>query len=146
MKKLLLLSILCFLTIQLLAQKNETVRIYGKITEEKTGEDAIGAYVKLLRNGEQQYLAATNFEGNFELNILEGKYDVEISYVGYKKLKFSNLQFVKGNNLALNAAFKEEEKITKIGILLEYKSPLYSAGNLTSGAIYTNESISNLPR
>lgn len=146
MKKLRVLSILCFLSIQLFAQKTENIKIYGKVKEEKTVDGLIGACIKFLKNGEQHYVAMTNFEGNFELNISEGKYDIEISYIGYKKLQFNNLQFNKENNLALNFTFKKEDEMTENCILLEYKPTLYSAYNMTSGAIYSNEVISNLPR
>lgn len=146
MKKLFFLSILCLLSSQLFAQKADTVKIQGKIKEEKTGEDVYGAYIKFLRNGELYYFASTDFEGNFELNILEGKYDIEVSYIGYKTMKISSLVFSKTSKLTLDLVLKKENIITDCNILMDYKIPLYSAYNMSSGAIYSNEAISNLPR
>ena len=60
------------------------IKIKGAVKDKLSKEPLIGATIRLLGT---QAGAVTDMEGNFELNsmgVLEGMYDIEIKYVGYK--------------------------------------------------------------
>ncbi|MEE2953902.1 MAG: TonB-dependent receptor [Bacteroidota bacterium] len=61
-----------------LAQSN----LSGKITDASTGEPLIGATI-IYGKGKG---AATDFDGNYSIEIQKGERSLQISYVGYKKL------------------------------------------------------------
>ncbi|WP_394341238.1 TonB-dependent receptor [Pedobacter namyangjuensis] len=64
------------------AQKNYTLS--GVVKSSATGETLIGASVKIV--GLAQIGASTNSYGFYSLNLPEGNYKVEVSYVGYTTL------------------------------------------------------------
>lgn len=54
----------------------------GRVIDKKTGEGLFGATIMVQ---ETKAGAATNFDGNFELKLNPGNYNIEITYIGYKK-------------------------------------------------------------
>ncbi len=84
MKLLFTLITSCFLMSSLVAQ--QTV-LQGKITDEETGEELIGANITLYQNGHVVCGASTDFEGNYSIKTNPGVYDLEVSYIGYETQK-----------------------------------------------------------
>ena len=83
LKKLLLLTIIYFASISILfAQKTFTVN--GVVRNSSTGETLIGASVKI--SGSSQLGTSTNSYGFYSINLPEGNYKFEVSYVGYTTL------------------------------------------------------------
>lgn len=119
--------------------------LQGKVTEAKTGEDAIGAYVKLLKNGIQKGLTTTDFEGSYSINVDPGTYDVEVSYVGF------TTSLTKGVVLNGGRITKFDVKLEIYGTTLKevevtaYKVPLVQSDNTTSGGVTTSETIKSMP-
>lgn len=115
MKKFVLLIILVFASNQI-ANAQKTGIISGKITEAETNFSLPGATIKLESINKYTY---SNQNGEFEfLNIPEGNYQVEITYIGYEKQtqevkvgagKNTNIKFV------LITASNELENIVVIG-------------------------------
>lgn len=64
------------------AQKNHTLN--GIVKDNATAETLVGATVKL--SGNKKLTTATNGYGFYSLNIPDGNYKIEISYVGYTTL------------------------------------------------------------
>src|SRR5690606_36164100 len=54
--------------------------IEGKVSDEKNGEPIIGAIVSLKGTDKG---AATDFDGNFTINVGPGEYEMEIKYASY---------------------------------------------------------------
>ncbi|MQP25462.1 TonB-dependent receptor [Flavobacterium sp. LMO8] len=115
MKKIVLFIILAFASNQIVnAQKNGIIS--GKITEAETNFSLPGATIKLEGINKYTY---SNQNGEFEfLNIPEGNYQVEITYIGYEKQtqevkveagKNTNIKFV------LITASNELENVVVIG-------------------------------
>ena len=76
-----LLSLSCFSTTY--AQKNtDKVTISGSIRDAETGEDLIGATVKITELGTG---TITNVYGFYSITLKKGNYTLEITYIGYKK-------------------------------------------------------------
>lgn len=115
MKKFVLLIILVFASNQI-ANAQKTGIISGKITEAETNFSLPGATIKLEGINKYTY---SNQNGEFEfLNIPEGNYQVEITYIGYEKQtqevkveagKNTNIKFV------LITASNELENVVVIG-------------------------------
>ena len=63
------------------------IKIKGAVKDKLSKEPLIGATIRLIGT---QTGAVTDMDGNFELNdrgLLEGIYDVEIKYIGYKEVR-----------------------------------------------------------
>ena len=68
--------------------------INGKITDEETGEDLIGASIKIVNS---KYGTVSDFNGEFKLQTnIKPPFEVEVSYIGYsaKNLTISNQKFI----------------------------------------------------
>lgn len=87
MKKLFLLrfsvaAFFCLLCV--LPALAANIKIKGAVKDKLSKEPLIGATIRLVGTPAG---AVTDMDGNFELNstgVLEGLYDIEIKYVGYK--------------------------------------------------------------
>ena len=64
----------------------------GKVTDEATKEDLIGASVKITKGGEVVKGAITDFNGEYRISLDPGKYDVEVSYTGYTSSRITGVQ------------------------------------------------------
>lgn len=69
----------CLGTFSALAQE---ATLKGKVTDYNSKEGLFGATILIKESNEG---VATNFDGNFELKLKPGKYNLEISYIGYEK-------------------------------------------------------------
>ena len=69
--------------------------INGKIIDKETGEDLIGASVKILNS---KYGTVSDFNGEFKLQTnITPPFEIEVSYIGYssKNLTITNQNFIK---------------------------------------------------
>ncbi len=78
--------------------------IVGKVTDKKTGEGVIGATV--IVTGTVQ-AAPVDVEGNYELKLDPGTYNITITYIGYKPLTFPGVAVTAGNKTTLNGVMEE---------------------------------------
>ena len=91
---LILLSI--FSVLGLSAQTSLT----GKVTDANTGESLIGATIVYGKG----LGTATNFDGNYSLELQQGERSIQVSYVGYKAI--SQLLFIKGKSQIVDFKLK----------------------------------------
>ena len=78
------------------------IKIKGAVKDKLSKEPLIGATIRLLGT---QAGAVTDMNGNFELNgvgVLEGMYDIEIKYLGYKTEVRRKVRVENGNLVILN--------------------------------------------
>ena len=71
------------------------IKVKGAVKDKLSKEPLIGATIRLIGT---QAGAVTDMDGNFELNVagvLEGMYDVEIKYVGYKTEESSDCRAIR---------------------------------------------------
>jgi hypothetical protein len=118
MRKTILLSCLSLLFINFLIAQNSTLS--GVVTDAANGEPLIGATVKVGKNG-----AFTDFDGIYKLEVKEGTYTVEISYVGYEPVNEevtikgdTQRDFEIGSTLILN------EVVVVADIAIERETPV----------------------
>lgn len=105
MKKLFLIRfsvVVFFCLLCVLPALAANIKIKGAVKDKLSKEPLIGATIRLLGT---QAGAVTDMNGNFELNgvgVLEGMYDIEIKYVGYKTEVRRKVRVENGNLVILN--------------------------------------------
>lgn len=107
--RLLLVSLLCVLFQYSSAQTKKTIS--GNVTDEKTGETLIGASVRLT--GEGSAASLTNAYGFYSLSVPIGKYEVAVSFIGYKT---TIKQVEISKDLRLNFALEEDNQLNEVVI------------------------------
>lgn len=70
--------------------------ICGKVTDNDTGEDMIAANIVVTKNGVFIQGATTDIDGNYTIQVDSGKYDMEISYTGYRTQKITGIVAIEG--------------------------------------------------
>ena len=63
----------------------------GTVVDKKTGEPLIGVTVAVWSNGRLQTGTSTDFDGKFRISSPVIDFELRISYVGYKEVKFSSV-------------------------------------------------------
>jgi TonB-dependent receptor len=107
--RLLFFALLFSLAGSLPAQDN--AKLTGKITDKDSGEELVGASVLVVgtKTG-----VKTNIDGIYTLNLPAGKYDIRVSYVGYKPRTIKDVNVKVGFNkqdVQLKADLAEAEEI-----------------------------------
>lgn len=115
----------------------------GKVTDEETGEVLIGASVVLSKNGVFVNGAATDFDGNYELMVKPGKYDLKVSYTGYPEKNITEITLFAEQNLSLNISLEYDPNSITICGTPDWKIPLIEMENTTSGNTITSDQIRN---
>lgn len=90
--KLLSILLLYFIGLQMVSAQSFLV---GKITDEETGEEMIGADICLYKRGKFIAGGMTDFDGYFEIEVEAGIYDVEAFYNGYDEYGYTLIDGVK---------------------------------------------------
>ena len=87
--------------------------VTGKITDAKTSEPLIGVVVSVKGNGALG--TATDIDGNFQLKIPAGKYELEIKYLGYQTKEVGDVDVKDEATLTLNSTLAETKKSKDLG-------------------------------
>ncbi len=116
----------------------------GKITDEPTKEDLIGASVKITKGGEVVKGAITQFNGEYRTLLDPGMYNVEVSYPGYKAAKTDSVQVLSNTNNYLNFRMIPDSNFGK-NLILEFKVPLIQRESGSHSGLIPNQ-LKNLPR
>ena len=116
--------------------------IYGKITDGGTGEELIYAHVVLNKKGVFATGASTDFEGNYDISIDPGIYEMRISYTGYPDRIITDVVKIadqrKHLDIQLNQVIFYVNDTYK-----GYKIPLIEQDDTISGQTITSEQIRN---
>ena len=114
MKRIVLAVIMVMVAMGISAQRT----ISGKITDESSGEEMIGATVKLLKKDSTQVKGVTtDMSGNFKLTApANGQYVLKVSCVGYKTLTKS-VTVKNGANVALGSMGLTPDAIMLKGVV-----------------------------
>ncbi|MCC6815028.1 MAG: TonB-dependent receptor [Saprospiraceae bacterium] len=113
-------------------------KVYGTVIEKKTGEPLISAGVKILKGTDFVAGAATDFDGNYSINLDPGKYNIEISYSG-KKQKIDGVIISTGKATKLDIDFESDIVLEEVTIV--YKKPIIETDKTTQGKTISSEQI-----
>jgi len=90
--------------------------IIGKITDEKSGEDLIGANVFIVNT---KLGASTDIDGKFQIKkVPEGTYNVRISFLGYETKVISGVVSKNGEQIVLNVSIGEDQGIQQQEVVI----------------------------
>lgn len=144
MMKNLLAVFALFLGIQVVSAQNVGT-LQGKVTEEGSGDAIIFCNLTLFKNGVEATGTTTDFDGNYSVSNLDpGRYDVEVTYVGYQTQRVTGVLINAGKVIRLDIVMQPGVLIEEV-VIKDYKVPLIEQDNTTQGRTITSEEIRNLP-
>lgn len=122
-----------------------TGTIKGTVLDE-SGEPLPFVNVTLKQSGNLKTGATTDFDGNFKISSLEpGKYDLEVSFVGYQTQKTEGI-IVKGDKLLPlpDITLKEGDMLDEVEVIT-YKVPLIDKDGGASGGTVSRDELARMP-
>jgi outer membrane receptor protein involved in Fe transport len=120
--------------------------LQGKVLDAGNGEAIAFANVSVESNGQVITGGMTDFDGKFVIKpIPAGVYDVKASYVGYHPLQYKGLKIMAGKITFQD--FKISSSVQQLGEIevKDYKVPLISKDQTSTGGAVTSEEISKMP-
>lgn len=142
----LLFTLGIILTANLLVFSQSTGTLKGKIVDKETKEPIPFANVIIEQNGVQAGGATSDIEGNYTIKpINPGKYDVKSSFVGYQPQVTRGFIVGAGKIEFLNINMTSSATQLDVVEVFDYKVPLISKDETTSGATITSEQIDKMP-
>lgn len=136
MKKLYLIIVALLITVFIYnaGYAQNTGKITGKITDQKSGESLIGATVLVQLNSKG---ASANVDGEYILTLPAGTYTLMVKYVGYQNKLISDVKVAAGKVTNLNVVLAESKSQTlnEVTIRATFKqesvNSLYAAQKIT---------------
>ena len=123
-----------------------TAAIQGQVIEESTGDPVLFGTVALYKDGVLLTGTDTDLDGNYVFNNLAaGTYEVEVSYMGLKTQRISDVVVKDKERKLLNFSLKDEGVLLEEVQVVGYKVPLVEFDNTTSGSIVYSSDIKALP-
>ncbi len=141
----LLFLVLLFGSFTAMAQSS-TGSLEGKITDQDNKQPLMFATVSLYKTGSAvpETGTETDLDGNYSISNLDpGKYDIEVSYVGYSSQKIIGVTIFLGKIIRKNVALLEGVTTEVLEII--YVAPLISTDQTTQGRTIGSDEIANLP-
>ncbi|MBI5539640.1 MAG: carboxypeptidase-like regulatory domain-containing protein [Bacteroidia bacterium] len=120
--------------------------LQGRVLDAGNGEAIAFANVSVESNGQIITGGMTDFDGKFVIKpIPAGTYDVKASYVGYHPLQYKGLKIMAGKITFQD--FKITSSVQQLNEVevKEYKVPLISKDQTSTGGAVTSEEISKMP-
>lgn len=118
-KKILLL----FLSLSFLskAQNNKKITITGFVLEQGTDMPLEYASVVLIENQNptKKVGVATDFDGNFSIDITPGTYTLQLDYISFKQKKIANKTFTQNTNLGKLFLSADLAQLSEVSVVAE---------------------------
>jgi outer membrane receptor protein involved in Fe transport len=145
MLKHLLLTIASLLAINLLVY-SQTGTIQGRILDIDTQEPIPFANVAIFSGGSLLTGATSDFDGRYAVRSLNpGNYSVRASFIGYQTKEVTGV-IVRADQITFeNIELKATAEVLDAVEVVEYRVPLISKDQTTSGATLTAEEIEKMP-
>lgn len=118
----------------------------GKVLDKDTREPLPFVNVVVEVGGTNVGGSASDFDGNFMIKpIPPGRYDVKATYVGYKPTMYKGVIIVADQIQFLDVEMESTAQVLETFEVIDYKVPLISKDQTTSGASVTSEEIAKMP-
>jgi hypothetical protein len=137
---------LLFLSVGAYAQVT-TSSLGGKITDEK-GAAAVGVTVLATHvPSGTVYTAVTNNDGRYTIQGMRigGPYKVEVSYIGYQTMSFTDITLQLGDLYNLSAKLQEETVQLEDIVIVASASSAFAGEKFGSSTNISNRNIQSLP-
>jgi len=124
----------------------QTGRLKGVITDKTTGETIPFANVVLESGGVQIGGASSDFDGNYDINpIPPGTYDLKATFVGYNTYITKGVVISPNKITFWDISLSMQSEVLDAVEIVDYKVPLISKDQTSSGATITAEEIAKMP-
>jgi len=144
LRKLLLISAILLAANAIFAQSSGTLK--GKLTDKDKKDPIPFATVVISTGGKQVGGANSDFEGNYTIKpIPPGKYDVKATSVGFKSMMITGLVINADRITFQDFAMESSSTDLKTIEVVEYKVPIISKDQTTTGGVATSEEIAKMP-
>jgi len=118
----------------------------GTVKDKDTREPLPFVNIVVEVGGTQVGGASSDFDGNYMIKpIPPGKYDVKATYVGYKPLMIKGVAIAADQIQFLDIEMESTAQTLETFEVIDYKVPLISKDQTTSGASVTSEEIAKMP-
>jgi outer membrane receptor protein involved in Fe transport len=118
----------------------------GKVLDKDTREPLPFVNIVVEVGGTNVGGSASDFDGNFMIKpIPPGRYDVKATYVGYKPTMYKGVVIVADQIQFLDIEMESTAQVLETFEVIDYKVPLISKDQTTSGASVTSEEIAKMP-
>lgn len=130
-------------TNQLLAQQQTKATLKGVITDKVTGETLPGVNIVLkgtmLGN-------STDADGAYVISgINGGKYTIEVSYIGFKRVQYAAYDIPAGQTVTLNIKLEEEVLTSDEEVIVIGEAPIFDVEKSNSSSTVTQDQIQAAP-
>ncbi|WP_368411162.1 TonB-dependent receptor [Pontibacter coccineus] len=147
MKKLLLSTLLMLLCVLTMHAQVTTSSVSGSVKDSK-GEALIGATVRATHQPSgTTYGAVTNTEGRFNIanTRIGGPYTIEVSYIGYQPMSFTNITLQLGRPYVLDATMSDGgTQLSEVTVTAD-QSSVFNAQRTGAATNVSTEQIATLP-
>lgn len=141
-KVLMTIGLLLMASTSLLAQGT----MKGTITDAKTKEPLPFVNVVAKQDGQQIRGGQTDFDGVFTIKPLPvGKYDIEVSSVGYKKYVRNGIQVTASGFTVVDVVLEPTATNLEEVVIVDNKVPIIEIGSPESGKRLSSEDIARMP-
>lgn len=121
-------------------------RLKGVITDKATGETIPFANVVIESGGTQVGGASSDFDGNYDINpIPPGTFDLKATCVGYNTFIMKGVVISPNKITFQDIAMSMQSEVLDAVEIVDYKVPLISKDQTSSGATITAEEIAKMP-
>jgi outer membrane receptor protein involved in Fe transport len=118
----------------------------GKVLDKDTREPLPFVNIVVEVGGTNVGGSASDFDGNFMIKpIPPGRYDVKATYVGYKPTMYRGVAIAGDQIQFLDIEMESTAQLLETFEVIDYKVPLISKDQTTSGASVTSEEIAKMP-
>ncbi len=118
--------------------------IVGKVIDGNSGEDIFAANIVISQNKTFVIGEISDLEGNFCIQVNPGKYDMEVSVIGYSTQKITGIIAKAGQATKMNVHLSTGVQLDEV-VVTGYKVPLIKQDHTSVASTYTSEQIRNLP-
>ncbi len=119
----------------------------GKILDMQTNEPIPFANIVIMRDGVQFGGSTSDFDGNYTIKpIPPGKYDLKVTFVGYKTNITKSIKFEANKIRFQNVLMSGTAEMLEVVEIVDYKVPLIYKDQTASGASVTSEALSKIQR
>jgi Ca-activated chloride channel homolog len=109
-----------------------TGTLNGVVKDKQTNEAIPFAHIQVLQNEKVIQGTTTDFDGNFEMTLEAGLYDIHVNYVGYEQVKLKNIRINKGEVQKLDITLNNTTS-TLTTMQVNYSKPVNRRRESTSG-------------
>ncbi len=121
--------------------KSQTAYLKGKVLDADTKEPIPFANVIVANT---KNAAVTDFDGNYKLKFsASGKFDIKVSYIGYKPKIIKDIKIKAGDTIILNILMEETAVTLECFEVVNCKVPLISKDATYSSSTVTSSNLSN---